>query len=86
MTPPPLLTEEENRLLSALAMMVQLDETEAKSLMWQLPFKGRAWRCAMAICSYTRFPIDRFSRAVAKKKHIEALKTVFTMAGVPCKR
>jgi len=80
--PPPLLTDEEHRLLDALCIMLHMDEKEAKKLMWLLPLRGRAWGCARAICGYTKFPLDRFSRAVAKAKHQKAYRTMFLLRSV----
>lgn len=76
MNPPPLLTENEHHMLDALACMLVLDHKEAKQLMWFLPLEGRAWGCARGICGYTKFPLDRFSKAVANKKLANAYKTL----------
>lgn len=68
MAPPSLLNEQENHLLDALAMIQVTDPKAAFNLLFQLPFKNRAWMCARAICGYEALPLDRFARTVAHKK------------------
>lgn len=79
MLPPPLLTNQEHNMLDALAIMRLLDEKESNKMMWFLPLQGRAWACARAICGYTRFPLDSFSRAVAKTKMVKAYTTMYEL-------
>lgn len=76
MLPPPLLTDHEHNLLDAIAFTYLLDKEEGRILMWQLPLENRAYGAARAIVGYNRFPLDRFSRAVASKKLAKASRLI----------